>query len=157
MSFQSGLYTLRASPAVGVGGLYATGNGVNHVVTVAPEKPPFVEHQVWSIQAVHGKPGIYTITLHTHGTFGGHWYPRGGKPTPKDPIIISEKSYEWNIAHKNVPGVPDAYTIRAATPIIGVGLYAGTNDKHEVIIISVPVIPHAEAPYWQFKPHAGPH
>jgi len=53
MSFPSGLYTLRASPAVGVGGLYATGNGVDEDVTVAPQSPPFVERQVVSIMCLH--------------------------------------------------------------------------------------------------------
>ncbi|KIK00064.1 hypothetical protein K443DRAFT_618036 [Laccaria amethystina LaAM-08-1] len=154
----SGLYTLRASPAPGVGGLYATGNGINHIVTVAAEKPPFVEHQVWNIQAVHGKAGVYTITLHTSGrTFGGHWYPKGGQPVSKDPIITSDKSYEWYIAYKHTPGViSDTITIRAPTPLIGVELFAGTNDKDQVIIVSVPVTQHAEPPYWHFKHHPGP-
>jgi hypothetical protein len=126
----SGLYTLRASPAPGVGGLYATGNGINHIVTVAAEKPPFVEHQVVSILCLNAfrmakptdvllrilysgtfKPSMarqaYTPSLSTPAEepFGGHWYPKGGQPVSKDPIITSDKSYEWYIAYKHTPGV----------------------------------------------------
>lgn len=34
MAFGPGTYTLRASPVVGVGGMYATGDGIDEVVTV---------------------------------------------------------------------------------------------------------------------------
>lgn len=148
--YKSGLYALRASPASGIGGLYATGNGVDDIVTVAPQSPPLIERQVWKIEPVHGKKGAYTITIHT---FGGHWFPKDGEPIPERPVFTSEKSYEWYIAYKEIPGVPHTITIQAHTKLIGVGLYAGTNDKEQVVIIPVPVIPDAEAPYWQFKPH----
>jgi hypothetical protein len=36
---EDGLYTLRASPVAGVGGMYATWNGTFKVVTVAAEVP----------------------------------------------------------------------------------------------------------------------
>jgi hypothetical protein len=69
----SGLYTLRASPAPGVGGLYATGNGINHIVTVAAEKPPFVEHQVVSILCLNAfrmaKPTDVLLRILYSGTF----------------------------------------------------------------------------------------
>ncbi|KIK00062.1 hypothetical protein K443DRAFT_679431 [Laccaria amethystina LaAM-08-1] len=171
MSLESGLYAPRASPTTEYGSLYATGNGVNEIVTVAQHTPPAVERQVWNIQAVHGKEGVYTITLDTTGsTFGGHWFPKDGEPIPKDPIVVSEKSYEWYIPYtkdipapgvKNITGVYVIYprkvphhqffSIQAHTKLIGVGLYAGTNDKDQVVIISVPVVPGAEAPYWQAR------
>lgn len=152
MSFPIGLYTLRVSPVAGYGGLYATGNGVDETVTVAPHSPPFGERQVWNIQTVLGKPGAYTITLQTSGsTFGGHWFPKDARLIPEVPIITSEKSYEWYIAYKDTPSVPNTITIQAQTDI-GAGLYATANDKDEVVVISVPVVPDAEAPYWQFEP-----
>jgi hypothetical protein len=40
------LHTLRASPVVGVGGVYATWNGIGDIVTVAAEVPGTVEHQL---------------------------------------------------------------------------------------------------------------
>jgi hypothetical protein len=40
------LHTLRASPVVGVGGVYATWNGIDKTVTVAAEVPPIAEHQL---------------------------------------------------------------------------------------------------------------
>ncbi|EDQ98494.1 uncharacterized protein LACBIDRAFT_335916 [Laccaria bicolor S238N-H82] len=139
MSFPGGLYILRASPAAGIGGLYATGNSVDAVVTVAPQLPPFIERQ-WNIRPVFGKEGgYYNISLHSDGSaFGGDWFPEDGKPIPERPVITSEKSYEC---------------IQAPNPRVGVDFYAGTNDKEHVVIIPVPVIPDAEAPYWQFKPH----
>lgn len=40
-----GIYTLRASPVAGVGGLYATGNGLSHVVSVAAHVPKYFDRQ----------------------------------------------------------------------------------------------------------------
>ena len=53
MSLPSGLYNLRASPAGGLGGLYATAHGPNQIVTVAPHTPPFFERQVVSTRHLH--------------------------------------------------------------------------------------------------------
>ena len=53
MALPSGLYTLRAGHVGGLGGLYATGNGDDKDVTVAPQTPPFVERQVVSIMHLH--------------------------------------------------------------------------------------------------------
>ena len=53
MSFPTGVYILRASPVIGVDGLYATGNGDNEIVTVEPNTPPFVEHQTVSTRHLH--------------------------------------------------------------------------------------------------------
>lgn len=73
MSFPSGLYNLRASPAAGLGALYATANGPNEIVTVAPQSPPFVERQVWRIEVVNPDEELYTITRHIPGSdLGGH-------------------------------------------------------------------------------------
>ncbi|KIK00066.1 hypothetical protein K443DRAFT_679435 [Laccaria amethystina LaAM-08-1] len=155
MPFPSGLYTFRASPAVGYGGVYATGNDVNEVISVAPQSPPFVERQVWNIRAVYGKEGAYTITLHANGGTFGHWSPKDGEPIPERPIVTSEKPYEWYIAHKDTPDVPETITIRAPNPLLGVDFYVGTNDKAQVIIKPVPVIPDADVPYWKFEHHSG--
>ena len=55
MSLPSGLYTLEASPPtpIGVGGLYATGNGINEIVTVVPNTPPVVDRQIVSTRHLH--------------------------------------------------------------------------------------------------------
>jgi hypothetical protein len=94
MSFQSGLYTLRASPAVGVGGLYATGNGVNHVVTVAPEKPPFVEHQVVSIMCLHAfrmaKPTDVPLRISYSGAFKPSMASQAYTPSLSTPMVPLE-------------------------------------------------------------------
>ena len=49
MTFVSGQYALRGAPSVtGIGGLYATGNGVDKVVTTAAEVPSTVDAQIAS-------------------------------------------------------------------------------------------------------------
>ena len=40
-----GVYTLRASPVAGVGGVYATGNGLSHIVSVAAQVPKYFDRQ----------------------------------------------------------------------------------------------------------------
>lgn len=57
---ENGLYTLRASHAVGVGGMYATGNGAFKIVTVAAQVPDTFARQTWKITAVYGKKDIST-------------------------------------------------------------------------------------------------
>ena len=42
---------MRASPAVGVGGMFATGQGLDAVVATAPMTPPYVDMQNVSIHA----------------------------------------------------------------------------------------------------------
>ena len=46
---ENGLYTLRASPVAGVGGMYATGNGTFKIVTVAAQVPTTFDRQTVSI------------------------------------------------------------------------------------------------------------
>ena len=53
MSFPPGLYYLRASSVTEISGLYATGNGVDEPVTVAPHTKPFIERQVVSTGHLH--------------------------------------------------------------------------------------------------------
>ena len=53
MTLPNGLYTLRASPAVGFDGSYATGNRFNEIVTAAPHSPPFVDRQIVSTRHLH--------------------------------------------------------------------------------------------------------
>ena len=48
MSVESGHYTLKPGPVIGVGGMYATGNGLDHFVTLAAQVPSTAEHQVVS-------------------------------------------------------------------------------------------------------------
>ena len=48
MSFKPGNYTLQLGPVTGVGGLYATGDGVNKMVILAARDPPTDERQVVS-------------------------------------------------------------------------------------------------------------
>ena len=45
---KNGNYTLRASPVVGVGGMYATSNGTFKIVTTAAQVPSTVDRQTVS-------------------------------------------------------------------------------------------------------------
>ena len=49
MTFVSGQYALRGAPFTGIGGMYATGNGVDKVVTTAAEVPSTVDAQIASM------------------------------------------------------------------------------------------------------------
>lgn len=147
------LHTLRASPVVGVGGVYATWNGINEIVTVAAEVPGTVEHQLWKIQEVKGKEGIYTIVrLTKEGAFDGSWSLKDNAAVPHGPIIISKETVEWHIDHiKN--GVPHAITIRPVTKAVGVAWYVGTDDTNQAVIKALPIERAVEPPYWQFNAH----
>jgi hypothetical protein len=73
MSFPNGLYSLRTSPAAGYGGLYATENGVDETVTVAPKTPPVVDRQIVSIMRMDAfqlvKPANVLLPILFSGTF----------------------------------------------------------------------------------------
>lgn len=147
------LHTLRASPVVGVGGSYATWNGIDEIVTVAAEVPSTVAHQLWKIEEVKGKEGIYTIVRHTaEGSSDGSWSLKDNAAVPHGPIIISKETVEWRIDHiKN--GVSHAITIRPVTKAVGNDWYVGTDDTNQVVIKAFPIESVGERPYWQFKAH----
>ena len=48
MPFGPGKFTFRASPVVGFGGVFATGHGIDEVVTVAAQIPPTFDAQIVS-------------------------------------------------------------------------------------------------------------
>ena len=63
-------------------------------------------HQ-WDINAVEGKEGVYTITVNTNwSTSGGSWSLYECSSPLSDPVILSEKAYEWYIYSSDE--VPDA-------------------------------------------------
>ena len=92
MSFPSGLYYLRASPAVGLGGLYATGNGVDETITVAPKSPPFDERQVVSIMRIHAfrlvKPANVLLPILSSGTFKPSLASQANTPSLSSPLGV---------------------------------------------------------------------
>lgn len=92
MSFPSGLYHLRASPAVGLGGLYATGNGVDETITVAPKSPPFDERQVVSIMRIHAfrlvKPANVLLPILFSGRFKRSLGSQANTPSLSSPLEV---------------------------------------------------------------------
>lgn len=152
---ESGLYTLRASPVAGVGGMYATGNGAFKVVTVAAQVPKTFGRQTWKITAVEGKKDIYTIVLHHKYdiSLGESWSLEDNLATPRGPIITTPEDIEWQIYPAN-NGIPDTFFIKpVAKPSGRLTWFVGTNDKNQVVIKTSPVLlpPFPDRPYWQIK------
>ena len=91
MSFPSSLYYLRASPAVGLGGLYATGNGVDETITVAPKSPPVDERQLVSIMRIHAfrlvKPANVLLPILFSGTFEASLASQAHTPSLSSPRL----------------------------------------------------------------------
>ncbi|KIK00076.1 hypothetical protein K443DRAFT_618242 [Laccaria amethystina LaAM-08-1] len=150
---EDGLYTLRASPVAGVGGVYATGNGTFKVVTVAAKVPKNFGRQTWKITAVKGKKNIYTIVLHhKHDiSLGGSWSLEDNLAIPRGPIITTPADIEWEIFPAN-KGIHDTFFIKPVAKFNGrVTWFVGTNDKKEVAIKTSPVLlpPFPDRPYWQ--------
>ena len=51
MALEPGFYTLRASPAKGLGGMYATGEGSEQIVRTAAQVPELEPKQIVSSRA----------------------------------------------------------------------------------------------------------
>lgn len=75
MSFP-GQYVLRASPFSGIGGMFATGNGIDEVVTTAAEVPSTFDAQFWDVIAVEGKD-IHYRSAHIWECSWGKLVPAG--------------------------------------------------------------------------------
>ena len=84
------LYILRASPAVGVGGMYATGNGAFKIVTVAAQVPD-------------------TFVLRTVS-----FYILGVLNTDANalPLLVEDHHRSWQERHIHYPLVPQARRLR---------------------------------------------
>jgi len=154
MPFHPGKYTLRASPAVGLGGMFATGHDIGKVVTVAAQVPSTWDFQTWDIKAVEGKNGIYTIT---HCSKTGFEEPRSWslkesppEAPPSGPVILFQKAHEWYIYPSDE--VPDAIRIQPVRTdhTVGADFYVGTHEN-QVVIIGIPVVPGQQdkIPYWK--------
>lgn len=151
---ENGLYTLRASPVAGVGGMYATGNGTFKIVTVAAQVPTTFDRQTWKITAVHGKKDTYTIVQHhKHDiSLGGSWSLEDNLSVPHGPVITAEEHIEWEITPAN-NGIAKTYFIQAIHKFDGRhAWFVGTDHKNEVVIVPSPVLfpPFPDRPYWQF-------
>lgn len=150
MSFP-GQYVLRASPFSGIGGMFATGNGIDEVVTTAAEVPSTFDAQFWDVIAVEGKENVYTIVQRTYRSApGGSWSLQENSAVYPVPVITSQGSAEWRIFPSEENS--DAFTIQLVTTALGVDRYVGTNDANQVVVISVPVVAHPEQdiPQWKF-------
>lgn len=167
MSFP-GQYVLRASPFSGIGGMFATGNGIDEVVTTAAEVPSTFDAQFWDVIAVEGKENVYTIVQRTYRSApGGSWSLQENSAVYPVPVITSQGSAEWRIfpSEENSDAFMYAIfqnvlkrrslrflSIQLVTTALGVDRYVGTNDANQVVVISIPVVAHPEQdiPQWKF-------
>ncbi|EDR09329.1 uncharacterized protein LACBIDRAFT_326033 [Laccaria bicolor S238N-H82] len=118
---KTGNYKLRASPAAGVGGMYATSNGTFKIVTTAAQVPSTFERQTWRITVVEGKKDTYTIVL-VHKdeiALGGSWaldnVNEGYEDVPRGPIITAAEVFEWHITPTNNTSIHNTYLLRILT------------------------------------------
>jgi hypothetical protein len=92
MSFPSGLFILRPSPAASMCRKYATGNGVNHIVTVAPQTPPVFDRQLVSIMRLHAfwmvKPANVLLLILYSGTFKPSMARQAYTPSLSTPMEV---------------------------------------------------------------------
>lgn len=153
---EDGNYALRASPIVGVGGMYATSNGAFKIVTTAAQVPTTFDHQTWKITAVEGKEHTYKIVWHHKHeiSLGDSWALEDvNKAVPHGPIILAAEVFEWHITPTNNE-IPDTYYIQPVTKAVGANYYVGTNEDDQVVIKILPILGHPviEPPYWQLDP-----
>ena len=131
---KNGNYKLRASPVVGVGGMYATSNGTFKIVTTAAQVPSTFDRQTvsfcvlvchlfdhtnlaaslpqWKITAVEHKKDTYTIVLVEQDdiSLGGSWaLDNINEAVPHGPIITAEEVFEWVITPTNDDLPPNTY------------------------------------------------
>ncbi|KIP06482.1 hypothetical protein PHLGIDRAFT_72642 [Phlebiopsis gigantea 11061_1 CR5-6] len=106
---------MRASPAVGVGGMYATGTHVDDVVRTAAMIPSLFRQQIWKLTPVEekGTGKYYSISLMDGANHEPwFWSSIGDKPQPESPVILStdrEGKVTWRVTPLD-NGVKDAYT-----------------------------------------------
>lgn len=155
---------LRAPPAVGPGGVYATGHGVDDVVRTAATSPPgSLGKQIWRFKAIDSNNDKVNIVLEDDRPFrlplpgGGPpafvWGSIGRLPISESPIILTtdqEKQTIW-IVKPIDNGVPDAFTIEAddyrSIPSRTIW-YAGTAGNQVVFKALLNNAPDTEKPYW---------
>ncbi|KIK01762.1 hypothetical protein K443DRAFT_6678 [Laccaria amethystina LaAM-08-1] len=150
MSFESGNYSLKPGPVIGVGGMYATGNGLDNIVTLAAEVPSTAGRQVWEILAVEGKENVYTIILHTGGsTYGGSWSLRDKSAVPYGPIVTAEGFSEWRIQRvdNGLPSSSPAISIQPVTEAVGESYFVVA--ERDLVVVKPFPIDVEQPPFWQ--------
>ncbi|KIP06474.1 hypothetical protein PHLGIDRAFT_459549 [Phlebiopsis gigantea 11061_1 CR5-6] len=155
-------YTLRASPAVGIGGMYATAEGLGEPVRTAALDPSLVDQQNWAMIPGSIPEDKYRVCLYnSENNFSSGWTPLGETIVPDQPLVLTDdynRHIVWYLKKFDAPdGVANAYTLTAADPgIIGATFYAATNEQGLVVVKAIPVIPDIDPsiiPYWVLERH----
>ncbi|KAK7679644.1 hypothetical protein QCA50_017356 [Cerrena zonata] len=151
--------SLRASPAVGLGGMYATGAGEDNPVTIAARRPPFIEHQRWILEPVNtGLGSENTVQVLLAGDPSLAWTVQRGVDSEADGakvLLLPRGGPEVTTWVKRpVSGAENTFTLSVLNELIGATWYAGSNkETNEVVIKVIPVIANPEEPpYWVGQP-----
>ncbi|KAF8594648.1 hypothetical protein BDV93DRAFT_579292 [Ceratobasidium sp. AG-I] len=148
MGLEPGFYRLRANPGPGVGGMYATGEGIGAPLLVAPETPPYVDRQLWEFRPYgDGTWHIFQSIMHAP--------PLPGQPgfgysdiAPEAPVILDREPKAFQVEH--IEG--DSWSITATGGPIGVRWVVAPPQEGSDRVICLhpfPIELPVQAPSWQ--------
>ncbi|CAE6496645.1 unnamed protein product [Rhizoctonia solani] len=149
-----GPYTLRILQSTDSellpGGEYATARAPGDVVYLTREG---IEGQVWDVNIEKEDGRDYIIHLQARGiNDDSPTYLHNKINEPGAPLILSEKKL-FRAGHENDFGPIGIYSlVPTDIKLIGATWYVGRNDKDEVALQPVPVVPNIPHPVWAFSP-----
>ncbi|KAL0948483.1 hypothetical protein HGRIS_011052 [Hohenbuehelia grisea] len=146
-------YLLRASPAKGADGKYATSHGENELLDTEARKESLLEEQSWFPREADLQ-GRVRVELHKTLTTTGLGWGFDGKHAAETPLALTtrDKQILWYSKKHPAAGVDNAYVFQPSEiiPPLPPGLYfAGTDTDGKVIIKGVKLeTDPKDYPYW---------
>ncbi|KAL0956917.1 hypothetical protein HGRIS_003021 [Hohenbuehelia grisea] len=150
----AGIYALRASPATGIGGMYATSRGRANPIVTAAETPANADFQQWEIIPVNGQADTYEVRLALDTMtplLPEGWTTIGDQVRPDERIVINLEGQKF-MQVRIVPsksGIINTYVIIPVVEWLGAQLVIGQIDN-QLLIQAFP-IEKEDLPYWQFN------
>ncbi|KAL0948591.1 hypothetical protein HGRIS_011149 [Hohenbuehelia grisea] len=149
-------YRMRASPAAGVGGMYATSHGENKPVTTAAlglniQGDVLQESQLWATLPGDITMDKYRVCLYDPSTNFSLGLGVPEKLVPGEPMILTTEEHQvvWYLQPFDVPGVGKAYTLRPDVEVMGAKWFAGTNRDGQIVVKALLLnAPKEDIPYW---------
>ncbi|CUA75632.1 hypothetical protein RSOLAG22IIIB_11877 [Rhizoctonia solani] len=152
---RSGPYTLRILQSndskLLVGGEYATARGPQDVVYLAREG---IRGQVWDVTVEGEDERGYLISLRARGINDDSLtYLHNKINEPGAPLILSEEKLFEARRENDIEGIGIFSLVPTDIKLVGATWYVGRNDREEVALQPIPVIPDAPPhPVWAFIP-----
>ncbi|KAL0948493.1 hypothetical protein HGRIS_011059 [Hohenbuehelia grisea] len=151
MSIEPGSYHLRASPADGVGGMYATSKGYEKPIVTAAQVQSEIDEQKWRVIQLDGSAGLYEIRLDTiiAPVMIQGWGTKG-RVQPDEIILLSGEPMKVRITPSHTGG-EGCFVISPDADWVGTRLVIGTEGNH-LVIQDFPIDPtdDEKLPYWKF-------